>query len=106
MIGVALGFRFDVGADRFFARQRHQLAGFAELLEDLLHARGVLAVVLAQPLLDLGAAGEDDMDVAAESEAQVFDRLGIERIDERDADGVVLLRRWAARDAAGPARPG
>ncbi len=45
------------------------------------------------------------MDVVAEGETQIFDRLGIERIDQGDVNGVVRARRSAERDANGPARP-
>ena len=49
--GVRFG--FDIRDRRFVAVECHQLAGFAELLEDLLHAGGVVAVMLFQAFLDL-----------------------------------------------------
>ena len=44
---------------------------------------------MLEPFLDLLGGREDDLDVVPEREAQIFDRLGIERIDQRDADRVV-----------------
>ena len=41
MIGRGVRFGFDVGGAVLVAAQRHQLARFAELLEDILHAGGV-----------------------------------------------------------------
>ncbi len=82
--GAGLG--FDIGPDRFVAIEGHELARFAELLQDVLHAGGVFAVVFAEPFLDLQAGRENDLDVATQGKTEILDRLGIERIDERDSD--------------------
>ena len=86
-------------------RSCHQLAGFAELLEDVLHAGGVGAVVALDPLFDLLGRGDDDVDVFAEGEAQIFRRARIERIDQRDLQHVIRETDRQERDAAGPDRP-
>ena len=81
-----VGFHLGVAAGCLLACERHQLAGFAELLEDVLHAGGVLAVMFVQAVFDLQAGREHDFYVTAKGEAQIFDRLGIQRINERDAN--------------------
>ncbi len=82
-------FRFDVDGAAFVAAERQQLAGFTELLEDVLHAGGVAAVVALDPLFDLIRRGDDDMDVFAQRETEIFGRAQIERINQGDGDSVV-----------------
>ena len=97
--GVRFG--FDIRDRRFVAVECHQLASLAELLEDLLHAGGLVAVMLFQAFLDLLARGKHHLDVAAQREAQIVDRLCIERIDQRDPDGVLLHAHWQGAVQAG-----
>ena len=97
--GVRFG--FDTRPVALVAAQRHQLARFAELLEDVLHAGGVGAVVALDPIFDLLGRRDDDMDVFAEREAEIFRRAQIERIDQRDARARCPRRRSAARDGGG-----
>ena len=61
--GVRLG--FDICDRRFVAVECHQLANFAELLEDLLHAGGIVAIMLFQAFPDLLVGGKHHLDVAA-----------------------------------------
>ncbi len=82
-------FRLDVDGAALVAAQRQQLPGFAELLEDFLHAGGVAAVVALDALLDLIGRGDDDMNVFAERKTEIFGRAQIERINQGDGDPVL-----------------
>ena len=72
-------------------------AGFAELLENVLHARGVGAVILLDPLFDLLGRRNDDVDVFAEREAKIFRRAQIERIDAARRECVFRSAQSAER---------
>ena len=97
-------FRFDVRSHSSSPRSVHQLARFAELLEDILHAGGVGAVVAFDPIFDLFGRRDDDVDVFAEREAEIFRRAQIERIDQRDPQSVVgkADRQRAMQAGPGP----
>ena len=56
-----------------------------------------VAVVAFDPLFDLLGRRNDDVDVFAEREAEIFRRAQIERIDQRDCECVV---RQADRQSA------
>ena len=100
MIGVAFA-SASTSAARLVTAQCHQLAGFAELLEDVLHAGGVGPVIAFDSILDLLRRRNDDVDVFAEREAQIFRGAQIERIDQRDCENVFAKRRSAEHDAGG-----
>ena len=81
--------RFHIRGRGFVAAQAEELAGFAELLEDFLHAGSVAAIVALDPLLDLLGRGDDDVNVFAKRKAEIVRRPQVERIDERDGDAVI-----------------
>ena len=62
-----------------------RLASFAELLENVLHARGIAAVILLDQVFDLIRRRNDDVDIFPEREAKVLRGVKIKRINERDA---------------------
>ena len=67
------------------SRNVQQLASFAELLENVLHARRIGAVMLLDQVFDLIRRRNDDVDIFPEREAKIFGGVKIERINERDA---------------------
>src|SRR5437764_11661743 len=71
------------------AANREQLAGFTELLKNVLHARAVAPVVTLDPVLDLPGRRDHDVNVFPQRKAQIFRRAEIERIDQRDGERVV-----------------
>ena len=100
------GVRFRFDRSGFIFAHLQQLAGFAELLEDVLHARRLAAVILFDQVLDLIGRRDDNIDIFAKREPQVLARAQIERIDQRKADGVTeqpdrqraMQPRQSARD--------
>src|SRR5262249_39042103 len=60
--------------------QLQELARFPELLEDVLHARCIRAVILLDQLFDLLWRRNDDLDVFTERETKILSRVEIERI--------------------------
>ena len=84
--GVCFG--FDSARAIAFA-QLHQLADFAELLEDLLHAGGVAAVEDPDAVFDLFDRRDHDLDVASQREAQIFRGAQFQRIDQRHPQSVI-----------------
>ena len=84
--GVCLG--FYLGSGPVITSNLQQLARFAELLEHVLHARGVGAVKIPDSLINLLDRRHHHFDVVTECEAQVFCRSGIERIGRGDTQRV------------------
>jgi len=62
------------------------LAADFELAEDVFHRLAFAAVTLVDLRLDEVIGGDHDVDFAAQGEAQVFRRLRVERIDQRDVE--------------------
>ena len=81
--GVRLG--FDGGAVSL--TQLQESAGFAELFEDLLHARRIGAVILLDPVFNLFGRSDHNIDIFAQGKAQVLRGAGIKWINQRDAQG-------------------
>src|SRR5437773_5733187 len=65
--------------------QLQKLAGFAELLEDLLHARRVGSVMLLDQFFDLLGRRNHDLNVFTERETKVFRGMKIKWISKRDS---------------------
>ena len=86
--------------------QLQKFASLTELLEDVLHARRLGAVMLFDAFLDLLGWRDDDINVLAKSETKIFARAQIERINQSDANGIAdqsnrqraMQPRQAARD--------
>ena len=87
MIGVAIRFCFYRGGAVVPTELQH-LAGFAELLEHFLHARGVGAVMLLDPFLDLLGRRDDHIDILPEREPEILRSARIEGICQRHSNGV------------------
>ena len=62
---------------------------FTQLREDVFHGGGLGAVVLRDEGTHFRRRGNDDVDLAIEGKAQIFRNLRVERIDERDENGIV-----------------
>ena len=79
--GVGLGFE---------VRRIGAVAADFELAEDVLHRLALAAVALVDHFLDEVVRRDDDDDFAAEGEAQVLERLRVERIDQGDVQAVFV----------------
>ena len=75
--GVRLGFQI-CGA--------HAGGGGVKLAEDILHRLAFAAVAIVDLGLHQVIRRDDDVDFAAEGESQVFGRLRVQRIDQRDVE--------------------
>src|SRR5206468_5163297 len=64
--------------------QLQKLASFAELLENVFHARRVAAVILLDQFFDLLRRRNHDLNVFTEREAKVFRGMKIKWINKRD----------------------
>src|SRR6185503_6781751 len=84
--------------------RRRQLAGFAELFENILRARALRAVVTLEALFHLLRRRYQNSHIFPEREPQILRRAQIERIDENDTDQVVAQsdrqRALEAREAS------
>ena len=68
--------------------QLQKLASFTELFEDLLHVRGIGAVILPDQIFDLLRWRNDHVNVFTEREAKILCRVLIERINQRDTQRI------------------
>src|SRR5438445_8211057 len=75
-------FRFDRRLAVSLA-QLQKLAGFAELLENFIHAGGIAAVILLDQLFDLFGRRNHYLNVFTERAAEVLYSKGLKRIDLR-----------------------
>ena len=73
-----------------FFTQLQKLADLPELFENLLHARGIGAVIPLDLIFDLFGRRNDDVNFFAEREAKVLCRTKIERVNERDIQCVAV----------------
>ena len=99
-------FRFNVVPRFLVTAQCHQLARFAELFENVLHAGGVGPVVAFDAIFDLLRRRDDNVDVFAEREAQIFRRAQIEADRPARLAARYLQGRSEERDGGGRDRLG
>src|SRR5437667_6346240 len=78
-------FRFDRGLAVFLA-QLQKLASFAELLENLIHAGGIAAIMLLDQFFDLIGRRNHYLNVFTERETEVLCSMGIKRLGQRDSE--------------------
>ncbi len=90
MIGVAFASASTVETLSSSPRAGQQFTSFTELLEDVLHAGAVDAVVELDPVFHLPGRCNDHVNVFPQREPEVFRGAQIQRIKQRDADGVVV----------------
>src|SRR5437773_11089796 len=74
-----------------FFTQLQKLTDLPELLENLLHASRVGAVIPLDLIFDLLGRRNDDVNLFAEREAKILRRAIIERINERDINILPLI---------------
>lgn len=80
----------DFGDGCVVVPEGQEFARGAELLEDVLHAGGVGAVVGLEPLFNLLRGRDDDVNVFAEGKMQVFRCARVERINQGHGDPVLV----------------
>jgi hypothetical protein len=77
--------------------QLKRLASFAELLENVFHARRIAAVMLLDQVFDLIRGRNDDVDILPERKAKIFRGIKIEGINKCYAQcGSAHLNRESA----------